>query len=645
MKHISLSIPRYEIDGVQILGKISLMFNADDRIAMVGPNGAGKTTLMKVITGEIEVPDAVFENTGSLSLGYLSQIHFDKEDVIVKEELRLAFSDILRLESELEAAEAEMDAPGGIDRYTGVLERYHMLGGYDYEREIDRVARGLGIFDLLGRSVKEVSGGQRTKIALAKVLLSRPEFLFLDEPTNFIDLASVEWLEDYLNETWKGGYMIISHDREFLDAVVGRILSIRDRRITSYTGNYSAFEDQQTARAAQARASNERLRRESEHIRSFVERFRAKASKAKQAQSRLKWLERLPAIMDLREEESFEWAFAAPRKLPRPLVALDRAAAGYGSRTVVGNLGLSIAPEARIGILGRNGAGKSTLMKLIAGETEPLAGTRTASPELETGFFAQLEVDQLDPSSTAILELTRRGGTEAAGWLEQQKRDHLGRFGFRGDRVFDPVGRFSGGERARLSLAILVARRPNLLLLDEPTNHLDFEMRESLLLALQDFTGAVVVVSHDRSLLRGVCDEFLLVADGRAAPFEGDLDDYAAWLGKRQSSGATEADSGSSGLSPGFASAADRRELRRREAEARNQLAPLRAELRTLEKTLAAQGERRSALEARLADPDFYSSTEPAAQRALLAEHGKLLKDIDTMETRWLELSERLEAG
>ena len=623
-----------------LLEHATLSIFRGEKVGIVGRNGCGKSTLMALVRGDLGADAGEFECAPSLAIAsVLQELPHSQQAVI--EHVIDGDEELRRNEALLAGAEG---AQAGL-RQAARLAEHERLGGYTARTRAASLLDGLGFeAGAIDRPISEFSGGLRMRANLARALMRRSDVLLLDEPTNHLDLDAVLWLEAWLR-TYPGTLLLVSHDREFLDAVVGRILSIRDRRITSYTGNYSAFEDQQTARAAQARASNERLRRESEHIRSFVERFRAKASKAKQAQSRLKWLERLPAIMDLREEESFEWAFAAPRKLPRPLVALDRAAAGYGSRTVVGNLGLSIAPEARIGILGRNGAGKSTLMKLIAGETEPLAGTRTASPELETGFFAQLEVDQLDPSSTAILELTRRGGTEAAGWLEQQKRDHLGRFGFRGDRVFDPVGRFSGGERARLSLAILVARRPNLLLLDEPTNHLDFEMRESLLLALQDFTGAVVVVSHDRSLLRGVCDEFLLVADGRAAPFEGDLDDYAAWLGKRQSSGATEADSGSSGLSPGFASAADRRELRRREAEARNQLAPLRAELRALEKTLAAQGERRSALEARLADPDFYSSTEPAAQRALLAEHGKLLKDIDTMETRWLELSERLEAG
>lgn len=306
MKHISLHIPQYEIDGTQILGKISLLFNADDRIAVVGPNGAGKTTLMKVITGEIEVPDATFENTGCISLGYLSQIHFDTEDVIVKEELRLAFSDILKLESDLERAEAEMESPGGIDRYTEVLERYHMLGGYDYEREIDRVARGLGIFDLLGRSVREVSGGQRTKIALAKVLLSRPEFLFLDEPTNFIDLASVEWLETYLMETWKGGYMIISHDREFLDRTTTLVFEIVSGKLTVYHGNYTAYMKERNKNFEKMEKLFEEQQDFIKSEKTLINRFRA-GSRAGFAKSREKALEKVE-VLD-KPEASFRPTF------------------------------------------------------------------------------------------------------------------------------------------------------------------------------------------------------------------------------------------------------------------------------------------------------------------------------------------------
>jgi ATP-binding cassette subfamily F protein 3 len=309
---------------------------------------------------------------------------------------------------------------------------------------------------------------------------------------------------------------------------------------------------------------------------------------------------------------------------------------------------LSIAPGARLGVLGRNGAGKSTLMKSIAGELVPLAGTRTAAPDLETGFFAQLEVDQLDARGTAMLELARRGGPEAAVWSEQQKRDHLGRFGFSGERVFEPLLNFSGGERARLSLAILVARRPNLLLLDEPTNHLDMEARDALLLALQEFQGAVVMVSHDRGLLGSVCDEFVLVGDGRVAPFDGDLGDYADWLARqsresRKSAAETPAAADGTPV-VGAESAGARRDRRRQEAQARQELAPLRAELRQVEKDLESLGKERAAMEARLADPAFYAAADPAV-KTLPLQHAALLRRIEDLENRWLELGSRLEAS
>jgi ATP-binding cassette subfamily F protein 3 len=329
----------------------------------------------------------------------------------------------------------------------------------------------------------------------------------------------------------------------------------------------------------------------------------------------------------------------APHKLPRPLLTLDRAAAGYGTRRVIDKVRLTLQPEARLGILGRNGAGKSTLMKLIAGELPPLVGERLAAPDLEIGFFAQLELEQLDSNSTALLELRRRGGPEPALWPEQRCRDHLGRFGFGGERVFEPVARFSGGERARLSLAILVARRPNLLLLDEPTKHLDFDMRESLLLALQDFAGAVVIVSHDRALLRGVCDEFLIVGDAQVTPFDGDLEDYAQWLAHPADAAATAGDSDAPVVRERGV------EARRRAAARRAELAPLRDAMRRTEQQLATLTAQRSALEGRMAEPTFYTAVPVPEQRALQQQHAALVTEIDTLETRWLELGDKLAAA
>jgi len=378
-----------------------------------------------------------------------------------------------------------------------------------------------------------------------------------------------------------------------------------------------------------------RQQREVARLHSFIERFRAKASKARQVQSRIKALNKLETITTYQEIETFEWEFAAANKLPQPLVTLDGAAAGYGERRVLSGVGRSVNPGERIGILGRNGAGKSTLMKLISGALPPAAGDRVASPDLIVGNFAQLEVDRLDARDTALLALTRR--IDEIGvrsqWDEQRRRNHLGGFGFRGDRVFEPVVHFSGGERARLALAILVAERPNLLLLDEPTNHLDFEMRHSLITALQDFAGAVIVVSHDRGLLRSVCDQFWLVADGAVKDFDGDLDDYATWLEKRGGAATTP---------PAPKPKTEDKREKKRDPAGRKDLAPKRQELKTLETSLAKLGQEREKLEKELAGLDY--GRDAAHARKVTERHATVRREIEQMETRWLELSERLES-
>ena len=438
---------------------------------------------------------------------------------------------------------------------------------------------------------------------LARALMCPSQLLLLDEPTNHLDLDAVLWLERWLQD-YRGMQLLVSHDRDFLDAVVGRVLHIQGGRIDSYAGDFSRFETLRAARLAQQQAVNEKLRRETARVQSFIDRFRAQATKARQAQSRIKWLERLPSIIEQQGESAFEWSFAEPARLP-----------------------------------------ESTLVRTLAGDLEPLGGARTAAPDLEVGFFAQLEVDQLDPGDSALGQLARRGGP-ARGWTEQQQRDHLGSFGFRGDRVFEPVGRFSGGERARLSLAILVARRPNLLLLDEPTNHLDHEMRDALLVALQEFAGAVVLVSHDRGLLGGVCDEFVRVRAGRIEPYDGDLADYARWLGQGEDA-ATNAPSsigGDTATDTVPLTAADRREQRRLDAERRNRLTPLRAEMRRIEEDLERCNTERSAMEAQLADPALYAASTGAA-RGLPLRHAQLSAQIEALEERWLAIGAELEAA
>lgn len=519
MKHISLQIPLYEIDGVQILDKISTVFNADDRIAVVGPNGAGKTTLMKVITGEIKVPDATLENTGSMSLGYLSQIHFDTEDTIVKEELRLAFTDILNLEAELAKAEANMEAPGGIDHYTEVLERYHMLGGYDYEREIDRVARGLGIFDLLGRSVREVSGGQRTKIALAKVLLSRPEFLFLDEPTNFIDLASVEWLETYLTETWKGGYMIISHDREFLDQTTTLVYEVVAGKLTVYHGNYTAYMKERNKNFDKMEKLFEE---QQDHIKSekaLINRFRA-GSRAGFAKSREKALEKVEILEkpEANFRPTFLWNLG--EKSSERVLFIKEAFIGRTDPLFYINE-LTLYAGSRIGIVGENGVGKSTLLKTILDKVPLLDGRIVQGKGTEIVYYSQMH-EELDFSTTLHANYERLVGNIA----RERLAGLLGYYGFTFHDLDKPMFAFSGGQVSKLLFAIIGQKPANLLILDEPTNHLDYDSREALEYSLRGYKGTILFISHDRYFVNRLATHLWIIDNGEVSLSYGNYNDY-----------------------------------------------------------------------------------------------------------------------
>ncbi|MDD2745524.1 MAG: ABC-F family ATP-binding cassette domain-containing protein [Candidatus Gracilibacteria bacterium] len=519
MKHISLHIPRFEIDGVQILDKISLLFNANDRIAVVGPNGAGKTTLMKVITGEIEVPDATFENTGSLSLGYLSQIHFDTEDILVKEELRLAFSDILQLEVDLEVAEANMESPGGIEHYTEVLERYHMLGGYDYEREIDRVARGLGIFELLGRSVREVSGGQRTKIALAKVLLSRPEFLFLDEPTNFIDLASVEWLETYLNETWKGGYMIISHDREFLDQTTTLVFEVVAGKMTVYHGNYTAYMKERNKNFEKSEKLFEEQQEFIKSEKTLINRFRA-GSRAGFAKSREKALEKVEILEkpEANFRPTFLWNFG--ENASERVLFIKEAFIGRTDPLFYINE-LTLYGKNRIGIVGENGVGKSTLLKTILGKIPLLDGRIIQGKGVEAVYYSQMH-EELDFGVSLYANYERLVGTIT----RERLAGLLGYYGFTFHDIDKPMFAFSGGQVSKILFAIIGQKSANLLILDEPTNHLDYDSREALEYSLRGYKGTILFISHDRYFVNRLATHLWIIDNGEVSLSYGNYNDY-----------------------------------------------------------------------------------------------------------------------
>src|SRR5262245_7393802 len=613
-----------------LIDKANLTIFRGDKIGIVGRNGTGKSSLLALLRGELGPDSGDYSVPGRLNFVSVSQ-ELPRTEATVLEYVRSGDGRLMQIEAALEKARAADDGM----KEAELLGDYDSAGGWTSAARAAELADGLGFApEDIERPVKVLSGGLQMRANMARALMSRADVLMLDEPTNHLDLDAVLWLENWLRR-FTGTLLLVSHDREFLDDIVNRIVNIENGQLTHWTGNYTDFQRQHAASIQQSAAMAARQQREVARLHSFIDRFRAQASKARQVQSRIKALSKLETIATYQELDTFEWEFAAANKLPQPLVTLDGASAGYGDRVVLSKVGRSVNPGERIGILGRNGAGKSTLMKLISGALPPSGGDRVASPDLIVGNFAQLEVDRLDARDTALIALTNRIDQMGvrSQWDEQRRRHHLGGFGFRGDRVFEPVVHFSGGERARLALAILVAERPNLLLLDEPTNHLDFEMRHSLITALQEFAGAVIVVSHDRGLLRSVCDQFWLVADGVVRDFDGDLEDYATWLEKRGSAATTPAQP--------KPRAEDKRD-RKRDNAARKDLAPKRQELKTLETSLAKLGQEREKLEKELAGLDY--GRDPAHARKVTERHASVRQEIEQVETRWLELSERLES-
>ena len=601
------------------------------KVGLVGANGGGKSSLFALLRDELHADAGEVAIPSGWEIAHVAQHTPDTDRPAIEFALD-GDRELRRLQSEL----AEAEAAGEGLRQAELHGRLESIGAYEAESRAARLLHGLGFAP--GderRPVNSYSGGWRMRLALARTLMCRSDLLLLDEPTNHLDLDAVIWLEGWL-KAYPGTLILISHDRDFLDAVVGHTLHLEYQRLTLYTGNYSAFERQRAERLAQQQAAYARQQREIAHMHSFVERFRAKATKARQAQSRLKALERMELIAPAHIDSPFRFGFESAENLPRPLLRLDEAVAGYGERPILDGVGFSLDPGDRIGLLGRNGAGKSTLIKLLAGALPLQSGRCERAQDLKIGYFAQHQLDQLRPDDSPLTHL-RRLDPQAT---EQALRDYLGGFGFAGDRALEPVAPLSGGEKARLVLALTIRQRPNLLLLDEPTNHLDLEMRQALAEALQEFDGALVLVSHDRHLLRVTSDDLWLVDGGSVRPFDGDLDDYPAWLAGRQQ--LQDEQKGATGSSPSERGG-ERKQQRRQAAEARKALHPLRTREKTLERRLTELGERRATLEQELTAPELY---EPAAKDRLLkllAEQRQLQADLDDAETAWLEVCEAIE--
>jgi ATP-binding cassette subfamily F protein 3 len=612
----------------------NLQIHAGWRVGLVGANGSGKSSLFALLRGELHA------ETGDCELPSDWRIASVSQETPALEQPAIEY--VLDGDAELRGIERAIDEAGAAHDGHALAElhaRLESIDGYAARARAASLLAGLGFEPAsLDRPVASFSGGWRMRLNLGRALLSRAELLLLDEPTNHLDLDAVVWLERWL-AGYRGTMLLVSHDRDFLDGCVTHVAQIELGRITLYSGNYSAFEEQRAARLAVQQAMFEKQQRAISHMNAFVTRFRAKASKARQAQSRLKALDRLERIAPAHVDAPFDFEFPSPERAPDPLLTLEDAELGYPGRPVLERLQVSLRPGARLGLLGPNGAGKSTFVKTVAGEIEPLAGRRLEGHGLAIGYFAQHQLEQLDPEASPLQHLQR----VEPRTRELELRTYLGSFDFRGAMADAAVGAFSGGEKSRLALALIVRRRPNLLLLDEPTNHLDLEMRHALTRALAEYDGSLVLVSHDRALLRTVCDGFMLVADGRATEFDGDVDDYLAWLAERRAHSDAVA-------TP--ASVAEGREARRAQrqnaqAERQARLAqrrPLAKESAQLEREIADLEAEKRGLEAKLADAAFYAAGNHAEVGAATRRTAEVARRLTAAEERWLEVQAELEA-
>jgi len=612
--------------GRPILTGASLRVHAGWKVGLIGANGAGKSTLLGIIDGRLHADAGETRIANGARIASLAQ-HVAVSPKPVIEHAIDGDLELRAVERELAGAESSDDGT----RIANLHARIEAIDGYTAHARAGRILRGLGFAASdEQRPASELSGGWRRRLGLARTLMARANLLLLDEPSNHFDLDAVLWLEDYLRG-YSGTLLLVAHDREFLDRAVGHTALLEEGEIRLYTGGYSAYERRRAGELLEQQAARERQRREVEHMRAFVDRFRAKATKARQAQSRLKALERMQEVAPAHLRSPFHLRLREPERLPSPLVRLEGVSGGYDGRDVLGSVDLNLMPGARIGILGPNGAGKSTLIKILAGRLAPSAGRCDASVHLRVAYFAQHQVEQLDPDASPLLHLQRldRDATE------QARRDYLGGFGFGDARALAPVAPLSGGEKARLVLAMVLYQRPNLVLLDEPTNHLDLEMRRSLTVALQDFSGAIVVVTHDRHLVRAVTDELWLVSAGRVEPWDGDLDDYAAWLrAARTRRNGLRVDAGD-----------PRKDRRRRQAASRSRLAPLRREISRLEVELARLHTEQARLREALADPTLYHADAKPRLTKLLREQGALDRRVERGEAAWLSANEAVETA
>ncbi|MFK3723953.1 ATP-binding cassette domain-containing protein [Pseudomonas monteilii] len=614
--------PQRLLDGAE------MTLHAGHKAGLIGANGAGKSSLFALLRGELSPDGGDCRLPADWRIAHMRQevdtLDRSAVDYVLDGDHRLR-----QVQAALEVAEQAQDG-SALARLHSELES---ADGYTADARARKLLAGLGFSnEQMERRVGDFSGGWRMRLNLAQALMCPSDLLLLDEPTNHLDLDAILWLEDWL-KGYPGTLLLISHDRDFLDAVVDHVVHVEQCKLNLYRGGYSAFERTRAERLAQQQQAFEKQQARRAHMEKYIARFRAQATKARQAQSRIKALERMEELSAAHVDSPFDFSFRESEKISSPLLDLSEGQLGYGDKVILEKVKLQLVPGARIGLLGPNGAGKSTLIKNLVGELTPLGGRLVRGENLAVGYFAQHQLDSLDDKASPLLHLQRL----APGEREQTLRDFLGGFDFHGNRVDEPVVNFSGGEKARLALALIAWERPNLLLLDEPTNHLDLEMRLALTMALQEFAGAVVVVSHDRHLLKSTTDDFLLVAEGKVQAFDGDLDDYSRWLvdyRQRHAPVSTTA---------GNPDKTDKKAQRQAAATLRQQLAPHKRAAEKLENELGQVHGQLAEIETSLGDSGLYDASRKEQLRELLARQGTLKQREGELEEAWMEALETLE--
>lgn len=618
-----------------LLSNADLTLHSGWKIGIIGNNGVGKSSLFQLLLGQLSPDQGELLMSAGLTLSHMAQ-EVDSSSQSALDYLIDGDHALRSVQQRLREAEAAQ-THHLIGELHAELEH---LDGYRVETRAHQLLTGLGFAaGDAERPVSAFSGGWRIRLNLARALMCRSDILLLDEPTNHLDLDATLWLEQWLRN-YPGTLLLISHDRDFLDNVVSHIVHMHQQQLSLYKGNYSTFERTRAERLAQQQAAYDKQQTRVAQIENFVRRFRAKATKAKQAQSRLKELERMELIAPAHVDSPFSFSFIASDKISTPLLNLDRACLGYAGQRVLEQVSLTLMPGERIGLLGPNGAGKSTLIKTLVGDLPLQSGRVTCGEHLKVGYFAQHQLEALDLQASPFLHLQRLSPQAT----DQQIRDFLGSFDFHGDAALSPVSGFSGGEKARVALALIAWQRPNLLLLDEPTNHLDLEVCHALTLALQEFEGALILVSHDRHLVRNTVDRFLLVAEGRVSGFDGDLEDYQLWLAQRRKEDQPSSTTAPTDNSERSLSAAEKKDLKRLQAERRQRLRPLKQQAQAQEQQIETLSARLQQLQQQLTEPDLYEAAQKELLKQLLAEQTQVTQAIEEVEQQWLELLEQIEA-